>query len=159
MNSFPKTGLDSAHNDGIDERHEQKTLQNFKKLLRDLVTLFQEASQVETVYIYWVNRARHQFVLETKTTIYSKASFQDRVSFEQHFLNDFKNLKKPVTLTIGKQVKPEALKHYPDQTPVTYITLLPVIKNGETIALTAVESLKSEQITGQETVIQTFRKH
>jgi hypothetical protein len=156
MNSRPETAQDSAHFDGHDDKHQQKALHNFKKILRDLVFMFREASHVETVYIYWVNRARRQFVLETKTTVFSKVVFQDRIGFEQHFLNEFKNLEKPVTLVLGEDINPKALAHYPDKAPVAYITLLPVVKNGETIALTAVESSKALRNKEQGPVFQTF---
>jgi hypothetical protein len=152
----PKIAPDSHHFRQNDEKNQQKTLHNFKKILQNLVSLFREASQVETVYIYWINRARRQFVLETKTTILSSTVFQDRVSFEQHFLNDFKNLERPVTLVPGKDIKPEALEHYPNKTPIASITLLPVVKNGETIALTAVESLEPSPNNGQKAAFQPF---
>ncbi len=157
MSSSTHTPSNSVYFGKNDEKHQQKALNNFKTILQDLVLLFQQSSQVETVYMYWVNRARRQFVLETKTTVLSDAVFQDRVGFEHHFLNDFKNMVEPAVLTVGKDLKPHALEHYSNKTSIDYIILLPIVKNGETIAVTAVESSKPVADSVKEMVFQPFR--
>jgi GAF domain-containing protein len=157
MSSPSNSTSNSVHFGRNDEKHQQKALQNFKTILRDLVSLFQQSSQMETVYMYWVNRARRQFVLEAKTTIFSDAVFQDRVGFEEHFLDDFKNLKNPAALNVREDLEPDALEHYSHQASIGYIILLPIVKNGETIAITAVESSKPVADSAKEMVFQPFR--
>lgn len=122
------------------QKRQDKALREFKQVLEDLVFLLRSASNMETVYMYWVNRSREQFVMETKATALKNVMFQDRVSFDKHFLNDFKNLREPAAIEVGKDISATALRHYYDDVPVRYITLLPFVNNGETVAITVLES-------------------
>lgn len=124
----------------IGQKRQEKALREFKKVLNDLVFMLRCASGMETVYLYWVNRNRRQFVMETKSTILNNVMFQDRVGFEDHFLNTYKDLDEPLNLQIDKDLPADALKHYYDEIPVKYITLLPFLNNGETVAITVLES-------------------
>lgn len=156
MNSFQSSPQAAKSVAGSDEKRKQKTMQNFKRMLQDLITLFREAAQVETVYLYWVNRSRGQFVLEAKATILQSVVFQDRISFDKHFLNDFKSLSKPVALTLGEDINPDAIDHYHGSSPVDHLTILPFVKNEETIAITVVESKDSPDETKHEKAYQSF---
>ena len=126
------------------QKRQEKALREFKQVLEDLVYLLRSATGMETVYLYWINRSREQFVMETKSTSLENVMFQDRVAFADHYLDQYKNITEPHGITIGDQINAEALAHYYDEVPVSYITLLPFLNNGETVAITVLES--SDQI-------------
>lgn len=124
----------------MSKRREEKALLEFKHIMDDVVRLLQKATDSETVYFYWVNHTRRQFVLETKSTSLPNVMFQDRIQFEQLYLNDYKDITAIEQLKIGVDVSPESLRHYYDFVPVKYATLIPFINNGETVAITVVET-------------------
>lgn len=121
-------------------KRQQKALREFKEVLEDLVLMLRKATGTETVYLYWINRARQQFVMETKSTSKSEVVFQDRVGFDEHFLNEYRDIRQPVALELGTDLEREAITHYYHEPPVGHITLLPFINNDETVAITVVES-------------------
>lgn len=122
------------------QKRQEKALREFKQVLNDLIFLLRSASEMETVYMYWINRSREQFVMETKSTVLDNVMFKDRIGFEHHFLNEYKDLKEPTAVEIGKDILSSALNHYYNDVPVRYVTLLPFVNNGETVALTVLES-------------------
>ena len=122
------------------QKRQEKALREFKQVLNDLIFLLQSASEMETVYMYWVNRSREQFVMETKSTVFENVMFKDRISFDKHFLDEFKDLDEPTAIEIGEDIPASALNHYYSEVPVKYITLLPFVNNGETVAITVLES-------------------
>ncbi|HKK44674.1 MAG TPA: hypothetical protein VJ964_04085 [Balneolaceae bacterium] len=122
------------------QKRQDKALREFKHVLKDLLFLLRSASEMETVYMYWVNRSREQFVMETKSTILDNVMFQDRISFQDHFLNEFKDLDEPAAVEIGHDIPASAMNHYYNEVPVRYVTLLPFVNNGETVAITVLES-------------------
>lgn len=124
----------------VGQKRQEKALREFKQVLNDLIFLLRSASGMETVYMYWVNRSREQFVMETKSTMLDNVMFKDRISFEQHFLDEYKDLDEPVAIEIGEDIPASALNHYYNEVPVQYITLLPFVNNGETVAITVLES-------------------
>ncbi|MGM0546070.1 MAG: GAF domain-containing protein [Bacteroidota bacterium] len=121
-------------------KRQEKALREFKQVLNDLLFLLQSASEMETVYMYWVNRSREQFVMETKSTVFENVMFKDRIGFENHFLDEFKNLDEPTAIEVGEDIPASVLNHYYNEVPVRYITLLPFVNNGETVAITILES-------------------
>lgn len=145
MNSYTTAGAKDRSNEEImGKKRQEKALREFKQVLEDLVFLLRSASEMETVYMYWVNRSRGQFVMETKSTVLDNVMFKDRISFEDHFLNEFKDVTEPVSLEVGKDIPSTSLSHYYNEISVRYVTLLPFVNNGETVAITVLES--SEQI-------------
>lgn len=124
----------------VGQKRQEKALREFKQVLNDLIFLLRRASEMETVYMYWVNRSREQFVMETKSTVLDNVMFKDRISFEEHFLNEYRDLDEPVAVEVGKDIPSSALKHYYNDVPVQYVTLLPFVNNGETVAITVLES-------------------
>lgn len=122
------------------QKRQDKALREFKQVLSDLLFLLRSASEMETVYMYWVNRAREQFVMETKSTILNNVMFKDRISFQEHFLDAYKDIDEPTAVEIGRDISESALSHYYNEVPVQYITLLPFVNNGETVAITVLES-------------------
>lgn len=122
------------------QKRQEKALREFKQVLNDLIFLLRSASEMETVYMYWINRSREQFVMETKSTALSNVMFKDRIRFDNHFLNDYKDLEEPKAVEIGEDISASALNHYYNDVPVRYITLLPFVNNGETVAITVLES-------------------
>jgi len=142
--------------DIIGQKRQEKALREFKHVLEDLVFLLRKATGMETVYMYWVNRSREQFVLETKSTAQSNVRFQDRVNFDDHFLNSFKDIDEPFSLQVGDDLYPEDLSHYFEEVPIKYITLLPFLNNGETVALTILESKDQTFSKGGSEVIYSY---
>lgn len=122
------------------QKRQEKALREFKQVLNDLMFLMRSATEMETVYMYWINRSREQFVMETKSTVLDNVMFKDRISFENHFLDEYKDLKEPTAIEIGKDISDSALNHYYNDIPVRYVTLLPFVNNGETVAITVLES-------------------
>ena len=75
---------------------QEKALREFKKIMADLVHLVRTSSRVELAYICWVNHARQQFVWESNSTNLKNVMFKDRVPFNQHFLDEYKEIKEIV---------------------------------------------------------------
>lgn len=119
---------------------EEKALFEFKKIMENLLQLLTKATTAKTGYLYWVNRKRDQFVLETTQTELSNVMFKDRIDFGKFYLDDYKNIKSPVQIEIGKQLDISQLTHYFDKPNVRYITIIPFQNNGETVSLTVLES-------------------
>lgn len=136
----------------LGEKRQEKALREFKDVLDNLIFLLRGAAEMKTAYMYWVNRAREQFVIETQSTDFDNVMFRDRMGFEEHFLNDFKDLDEPLTVEIGEDISASALSHYYDEVPVKYITILPFVNNGETVAVTVLES-NEKVFTGSKTEI------
>ena len=131
---------DRSNAEIMGEKRQEKALREFKQVLEDLVFLLRTASEMETVYMYWVNRSREQFVMETKSTSLPNVMFQDRVGFDDHFLDTFKDLTEPITVEVEEDLEAGALSHYYEEVPVSYVTILPFVNNGETVAITVLES-------------------
>jgi len=124
----------------VGQKRQEKALREFKQVLNDLIFLMRSASEMETVYMYWVNRSREQFVMETQSTVLDNVMFKDRISFNNHFLDEYKDLDEPVAVEVGEDIPASALNHYYNDVPVRYVTLLPFVNNGETVAITVLES-------------------
>jgi hypothetical protein len=138
-------------------KREEKALREFKRILEDLVVLLRVATGAKTVYMHWVNRARQQFVLEAKSTSLSNVMFKDRVEFQDHFLENYRDNEEIVLLRVHDNINPEDLNHYYENPLVNYVTLVPFVNNGETVALTAIESEKPFLIADHEQAVQSFR--
>ena len=147
--AFNKVPRFSTKEDPLGEKRGEKALRKFKQVLSDSVTLLRHSTDTETVVLYWVNKNREQFVLEAKSTSFTNTMFQDRVAFSNLYLNDYKDITEPVKLEVGKHILPEELIHYYKQVPVRFVTLLPFINNGETVAITVLES-KFNTLTEEE---------
>ncbi|WP_372634647.1 GAF domain-containing protein [Fodinibius sp.] len=138
------------------QKRQEKALREFKHVLKDLIFLLRSASGMQTVYMYWINRSREQFVLETKSTELDNVMFKDRLTFENHFLNEFKDISEPASREIGREMDPSLLKHYYDNVPVRYVTMLPFVNNGETVAITVLEARDQISADGQSDVIYSY---
>lgn len=119
---------------------QDKALREFKEIIEDLVNLLRTSTRVQLSYMCWVNKAREQFVWETNSTTLPNVMFQDRVNFEHHFLNDYKEIDQITVLRVGEDVAKGKLMHYYDVVQARAIVLIPFINKGETVALTVLES-------------------
>ncbi len=128
---------------------QEKALREFKQIIEDLVHLFRTSTRVQLSYMCWVNRARQQFVWETNSTGLPNVMFQDRVAFENHFLNEFKDAGEIIQLVVGEDIPKAKLMHYFDFVQAKHILIIPFINKGETVALTVLES---EQEIDQEAI-------
>ncbi len=141
MENYATAGeKDQPNAEIMGQKRQEKALREFKQVLEDLMFLLRSASEMETAYMYWINRSREQFVMETKSTQLENVMFKDRIGFQSHFLDSYKNIDEPVAIEVGNEIEPEALSHYYDEVPVRYVTLLPFVNNGETVAITVLES-------------------
>lgn len=138
-------------------KREEKSLVEFKQIMDDLVHLLRKSTGSQTVYMNWVNRSREQFVLETQSTSLPNVMFSDRVVFDQHYLDPYKDISELKTLTVGNQVSQDDLRHYYDFVPVSHLLLIPFKNNGETVAITVVESDKPFIVQDHEDSISSFR--
>ncbi len=120
-------------------RREEKVLKHFKQVLKDLLVVLRVSASSDTAYMHWVNRKREQFVLETGSTDRTDVYFQDRVQFEDHFLHDFKDLKQPSVVELNEAFPAESLIHHTSEFTGKGVLLLPLMNNGETVAITGVE--------------------
>jgi hypothetical protein len=139
------------------KRREEKALLEFKHVLDDVVQLLRKSTEADTVYMYWVNRSREQFVLESSSTILPNVMFSDRVDFEELYLNDYKEIEQVVQLKVGDDVEEQLLKHYYDFVPVRFLTLIPFINNGQTVAVTVVETEYQLNVIDYEEVLSAYR--
>ncbi|MBO6587099.1 MAG: GAF domain-containing protein [Gracilimonas sp.] len=128
---------------------QEKALREYKQILQDLVHLLRTSTKVQLSYLCWVNRARQQFVWETNSTGLPNVMFQDRVAFENHFLNEFKDTDEIIQLMVGEDIEKAKLIHYFDFVQAKNILIVPFINKGETVALTVLES---EQEIDQEAI-------
>ncbi|MGM0744126.1 MAG: GAF domain-containing protein, partial [Bacteroidota bacterium] len=124
----------------MDNKREEKALLEFKHALEDIMQLLRKSTEADTVYMYWVNRTRQQFVLETSSTILPNVMFKDRIAFDEYYLVNFKEIENVVQLKVEEDFSVSDLSHYHDHVPVRFLTLIPFINNGETVALTVVET-------------------
>lgn len=141
----------------MNTRREEKALLEFKHIMDDVVHLLRKATEAGTVCFYWVNRARRQFVVETNSTTMPNVMFQDRINFDQFFLDDYKEIDKIVQLEVGKDITENDLRHYYDFVPVKYLTLIPFVNNGETVAITVLETEEKLSVRQSEEVISAYR--
>ncbi|HBX65664.1 MAG: GAF domain-containing protein [Balneola sp.] len=128
---------------------QEKALREYKQILQDLVHLLRTSTKVQLSYLCWVNKSRQQFVWETNSTGLPNVMFQDRVAFENHFLNEFKDTEEIVQLVVGEDIPKAKLIHYFDFVQAKHILIIPFINKGETVALTVLES---EQEIDQEEI-------
>jgi hypothetical protein len=141
----------------MENKREEKALLEFKHAVDDIMQLLRKSTEADTVYMYWVNRTRQQFVLETSATILPNVMFRDRLSFDSHFLNSYKEIQQPVQLKVDEDVDPKDLTHYHDMVPVRFLTLVPFINNGETVAVTVIETEFQLNLTDYEDVLSSYR--
>ncbi len=119
---------------------QDKALREFKQIMADLIHLLRASTRAQLTYMCWVNHARQQFVWETNSTILPNVMFQDRVNFDHHFLNEFKDIDEIVQLKVGEDVAKGKLMHYFDFVQAKSMLIIPFINKGETVALTVLES-------------------
>lgn len=119
---------------------QDKALREFKQIMEDLVHLLRTSTRAQLTYLCWVNHARQQFVWETNSTNLPNVMFQDRVNFEHHFLEEYKNIEEITVLKVGDDVAPGKLMHYFDFVQAKTLILVPFINKGETVAITVLES-------------------
>lgn len=119
---------------------QDKALREFKEIIENLVHLLRSSTQVQLSYMCWVNKAREQFVWETNSATIPNVMFQDRVNFEHHFLNDYKEIDQITFLRVGEDIAKGKLMHYYDVVQARTIVLIPFINKGETVAITVLES-------------------
>lgn len=125
--------------------------------MKNMVLMLWESTGVETAYMYWVNRSREQFVLETSTTALPNVMFRDRIGFEHFFLDEYKDQDDSTQLQVGKEVPAEGLIHYFDFVPIKHITLLPFKNNGEVVAFTVLETEQPFHLQDFEETIGAYR--
>ncbi len=119
---------------------QDKALREFKQIMEDLVHLLRTSTKVQLTYMCWVNHARQQFVWETNSTTLPNVMFQDRVNFDHHFLDQYKEIDEITILQVGEDVPKGKLIHYFDFVSAKNLLLLPFINKGETVAITVLES-------------------
>lgn len=141
----------------MDNKREDKALLEFKHTVDDIIQLLRKSTEADTVYMYWVNRARQQFVLETSSTILPNVMFDDRVPFSDYYLDDYKRIDQIVQLKVGEDVSIPNLTHYHDHVPVRFLTLVPFINNDETVAITVIETEFQVNLTDYEDVLSSYK--
>lgn len=137
---------------------EDKALREFKLIMSDLLRLLVKSSDAKTGYLYWVNRSRRQFVLESSHTNLQNVMFKDRIEFEDFFLDGYKNAIQDVHLIVGESIERSRLRHYYENSSVKYIRLIPFQNNGETVALTVLESDTRLNAADLDDVIKSYNR-
>lgn len=141
----------------MSSKREEKALLEFKHIMDDLMQLVGRSTDARTAYLYWVNRSRRQFVLETTYTELPNVMFKDRVGFEKFFLDQFKDTNDIIQVEIGKQVSREDLLHYYNTVPTHYLTIIPFENNNSTVALTVLETDQPLDLKEFEKPISAYR--
>ncbi len=119
---------------------EDQALRRFKEAVSELITLLRTSLGVPTVYLYWINRHREQFVLESSSTSLRGVVFQDRTSFDDHFLNGFREITEAEIVETGEEFPVSLLPHHVGEPDVKSLIIFPFVNKDETIALTVAES-------------------
>lgn len=138
------------------QNREDKALHEFKSIMEDLLHLVVQSTKAETGYLYWVNRARKQFVLESNFTNHTNAMFRDRVAFNDYFLNEFKEIKHPVQVRVGSGITEDSLSHYHDYVPIKHLTLIPFRNNNATVAITVLETKDKIDLENHQKIISSY---
>ncbi len=141
----------------MNTNREEKALFEFKHIMDDLMQLLGQSVGAQTGYLYWVNRSRQQFVLETTFKQLHNVMFKDRIDFENFFLNDYKDIKEPLQLEIDRDIGRSELPHYFDVVPVDHLFLIPFQNNGQTIAITVLETEKKIRSKVMERAILAYK--
>lgn len=141
----------------MNTKREEKALLEFKNLMADLILLLGKATGSRTGYLYWVNRSRRQFVLETKFTNEPNVMFQDRVPFQKSYLDRYRDLDKVIQLVVGRDVKEEELDHYFNRLPVSHLLLIPFRNNGETVAISVLETTERLSLKDHELSLSAYK--
>ena len=115
-------------------------VREFKEILHQQVVMLRNATHSRSVYICWVNREREQFVLEAGTTTSHSVMFPDRIPFRESFLNPYRDLNHVRRLRIGTDISKEQCTHHLGTVEVKTMTIIPFLNQGETVALTVLES-------------------
>lgn len=138
------------------QNREDKALREFKNIMEDLLLLVVKSTASETGYMYWVNRSREQFVLETTHTIRSNVMFKDRIEFGNYYLDEFKDIKSPIKIKLDEGLPKERLTHYHNHVSANYITIIPFRNNNATVALTVLETEQDPEIDQIQKVISSY---
>lgn len=119
---------------------QEKALREFKQIIADLLHLVRASTDSQLAYMCWVNQSRQQFVWESHSTRLSNVMFKDRVNFNHHFLDDYKELDELIKLRIGEDISKAKLGHYFSEVHAKTMLIIPFINKGETVGLTVLES-------------------
>lgn len=145
MSEEAESGIYSDFN-LIDRQREERALKRFKKAVEHMVTLLRVATNTHTAYVYWINRSRGQFVLESAVTVQDNVVFDDRMPIEHHFLREWIELQDMSMLYSGIQFDPEDLVHHVGAKPTESLIIIPFLNNDETVALTVLEQAVAEEL-------------
>lgn len=126
--------------ESLSHKREEFSKKKFKQTVADLLTLLRHAADQETVALYWINRFRGQYVLERFSSRQKNTSFVDRIDFGSYFLDGFRDISEPVKLEIGRDIDQSEIAHYHGEIPAKHVILVPFVNNGETIAVTLLET-------------------
>ncbi|MDZ7773561.1 MAG: GAF domain-containing protein [Balneolaceae bacterium] len=119
--------------DIMGKQRQEKSLREFKEVLDDLVFMLRRATGMRTVSLYWVNRQRGQFVLETQSTDLENVMFQDRLAFGDDLPGTRGGISRsPPACAWGRRWKPASLPITTEKCRWSTSTLLPFLNNGET---------------------------
>lgn len=124
-----------SNQSSLKEPVSEEVVSDFKALTRQMVHLIREAVDAATCMLLWVNHSREQFVLAGSSTNKINTLFQDRFSFNEHFLNPYRDLKSTLLFQVDRDISPLDLDHYFNNVPVNYCAVVPIISQKETIAL------------------------
>lgn len=141
----------------MSSKREEKALLEFKHIMDDLMQLIGRSTHAKTSYLYWVNRSRQQFVLETTYTEFSNVMFKDRIGFEKFYLDQYKEIDDIFQIEVGNEVNEEELLHYYNRVPTNYLTIIPFKNNNSTVALTVLETEQPLDLKEFETAISAYR--
>lgn len=142
--------------ESLSQKREEFSKKKFKQTVADLLLLLRYAADLETVALYWINNFRKQYVLEKFTSKVKSTVFLDRIDFGHYFLDEFRDLTEPVKLEIGRDIQPSELAHYHNEVPSRFILLVPFVNNGETIAITILESKFNTLTEDEQTAILAY---
>lgn len=140
----------------MNRNREEKALVEFKQIMENLLLLLCKATDAQTGYLYWVNRKREQFVLETSKTSLSNVMFKDRIAFESYFLDDFKNIQDTIQLELGRDLDAAHLEHHFNRPSIRFVTIIPFQNNGETVALTVLETAEPLEMKEIKSVLAAY---
>lgn len=141
----------------MSSKREEKALLEFKHIMDDLMQLVGRSSGAQTAYLYWVNRSRQQFVLETTFTVLPNVMFKDRIAFERFFLDQFKDIKDIIQVELGNEIQKDQLLHYYDKVPTSHLTIIPFVNNNSTVALTVLETNERLDLKELENTISAYK--
>ena len=133
-------------------RSDKNSGTEINSVLEELLLMVKEVFDCHSTALYWINRNKHQFVLESAVTDSKFFNSSDRINFnEKSILDQVMNSSDAVTkFNFPSNELTQLLPYYLDGERVNSFLGLPVLFNDECCAVLVVDSLTPSAFAGED---------